>query len=377
MALANSNYNQISRGLSALQRADSVYRSIPAGTGQSIINYGSNMGKRMLRWSRKTQNKRSFKRARTSGRRSTSGNGGGVTTQHDTTNVYRKSRMPRRKKRNWVKFSKKVHAVAEKELGSRTVVFSSQPTFYNSDPVRHGLAHVAIYGAKSTSLYLNDLSGIVGLENAASPTQQLGETVDKTTKFIFQSAVMDLTMRNTSGGYQDAAELLDSNMSLEVDVYDISSPIVWDNGTSGGLPDLKSLFDLGQITNTKEIGGTGTGIEISNRGVTPFECCQSLSRYRLRINSKKKYFIPAGATATYQIRDPKRHTTSYAHMEKLMGCNKPGWTRNIFIVFKSVPGTVLSAIAPVKEERLKIGITRKYMYKIEGMNDTRDRYIIN
>jgi len=372
---AVSNYNN--RG--AIQFAADVYNSLPEGSISRLYNSGSNMVKR-FRNKKNPSFRRPTKRPRTMSRRSVVGNGRGVTTQHDTTNVYRKRRMPKRKRRGWAKFTRKVHAVAEKELGSRTVVFNSQPTFYNSNPLNHGIAHVALYSALSnlSYTYLSDLSELVKLENQASPTAALGGTIDKTTKFLFQSAVMDLTMRNTSGGYEvGGAETLNSNMALEVDVYDISSPIMWDGNASVlGLPSLLEVFNLGN-TDTKDIGGAATGIEISKRGVTPFECCQTLSRWRLKINSKKKYFIPSGATATYQIRDPKRRTTVTQNLERLTGCNKPGWTRHIFIVFKSVPGTLLSPIAPVLEVLLKIGLTRIYMYKIEGFNDTRDRYFTN
>jgi len=316
---------------------------------------------------RSTNARRSFRGAKKPSYRG----GGGITTQHDRTNVYRKKRMPSRKRRIWKRFTQKVHAVAEKELGARTALFSSQIFFENTDPNAQGQGSVALYGARSTDQHLNDLATIATLENQGSATAAAGGTIDKTTKWMFQSGVLDLTIRNTSGQSDGA---INSQIALELDIYDISSPMQWDgNASEAGLPNLQAIFaqSYGQ-TKDLDADGLSIGIEAFRRGATPFEANQALSRYRLRINSKKKYFLPAGGTLTYQTRDPKRHVIQTSRLERLTGSNLPGWTRNLYFVFKAVPGI---AVTTETRERITIGITRKYLYKIEGFNDTRDRYI--
>lgn len=50
--------------------------------------------------------------------------GNGVTSQYDKTLVYRKKRMPRRKRKSWKKFVKKVRRAMEKDYGKTSVVFN-------------------------------------------------------------------------------------------------------------------------------------------------------------------------------------------------------------------------------------------------------------
>ena len=65
------------------------------------------------------------------------------------------------------------------------------------------------------------------------------------------------------------------------------------------------------------------------------------------------------------------------NMEKVSGCNMPGWTRHLLLVTKLVPGLTLGTTDGTYKETFKIGLTRKYFYKIEGASDTRDRYVLD
>ena len=69
------------------------------------------------------------------GRRGSSGVG--VTNQHDRAFVYRKKRMPRRRGKRWMKFSRKVHFVAEKDLGTRTIVMNGSRQIFNTTSGMH------------------------------------------------------------------------------------------------------------------------------------------------------------------------------------------------------------------------------------------------
>ena len=77
---------------------------------------------------------------------------------------------------------------------------------------------------------------------------------------------------------------------------------------------------------------------------------------------------------TYQVRDAGRHVTTVGYLEDSLGPNKPGWTRHIFMIGKSVPGTNLGTGIDQQTELLTVGVTRKYMYKVEGLNESRDEY---
>ena len=64
-------------------------------------------------------------------------------------------------------------------------------------------------------------------------------------------------------------------------------------------------------------------------------------------------------------------------MLDIAGANKPGWTHHLLIIFKSVPGFTVGTTATDIQERLQIGYTRKYSFKIEGQTDDRSEYFAN
>lgn len=305
-------------------------------------------------------------RTMTKQKRKTSGIG--VTFEHDRQPIYLRKKMPWKKKRSWVQFNKKVNAVAEKELGTRTIVFNGQYNASNTASANHGVTSVGLYTLNSNSPEHSDLNAIAGVER-----DDIGnEIVDKTTKCIFQSGVLDITLRNTSKFTADQS--LNSDCTLETDIYELFVGRVGRDSANGSYVKLQSFFDVGS-GDTADIRPGFTGIQLEKRGCTPFDVPAALSRNKIKVLRKTKYFIRNGQQITYQYRDPKRHVMSYGAMQEMEGCNKPGMTKFILIVFKAVPGIELGLLPGQSTEQLSIGITRKYMYKIEGFNKTKDLYI--
>lgn len=300
-------------------------------------------------------------------------NGRGVTFEHDRQFIYRKKRMPRRAKRRWKMFKRKVNAVAEKGLGSRTVVFNKRYAVTNAVVDTQLVANYALYPNNSTSAWLDDLNQISALENQGDQTAAAGETIDGTTKYFFQSGVLDLTIRNTSHLSEDVTNF-DTDCTLEVDVYEMTVKQNLNDAPNGQYQDLITAFAVGQVS-TKNIGGAGTDVQIVRRGVTPWDITTALSRQGIRINKKTKLFIRNGQTATYQMRDPKRHVTTQASIASREGCNRRGWTKWIFIIAKAIPGVDVGPLNGQTTMKIDVGVTRKYLYKIEGMNEDRDRYL--
>ena len=310
---------------------------------------------------------RSYTQTKTKKRKSS---GKGVTFQHDRQLIYQKRRMPYRKKKKWIAFKQKVNAISEKELGTQTVVFNRRKEFNYVNMNNHGLFTLALYPNTSGETWLNDIRYLHQMDNTNDPTSIDGTTVDETTKYMFQSAVLDVTMRNTSF----SAEGLDRDCSLEVDIYEMTMSRKAVKGTTQ-ITDLKDVFSDG-YTDTKDIKNTGVsvvtaGITPEKRGVTPFDCPQALAKYRIKILKKTKLFISNGQTSTYQMRDPTRHVVTRARLGETPGVNMPGMTKFLYITFKAVPGIDVPATTP----QLDTGITRKYMYKIEGRNATRDLHL--
>lgn len=298
----------------------------------------------------------------------------GVTTQHDTKSVYRKKKMPYRKKRRWKRFVKKVHGVAEKDLGSRQVVFNLNKLFQNSTDGNHIVFGLCLYPQKSTTNYYSDLNNISALENSGDPTAAAGVTVDNASKYLFQSAILDLTVRNRSVIYSGASAGFDSALKMEVDVYEVSFKKFAEDAVAGYKNTIEELLNDNE-TKTKAIGGAGTEIGYLKRGVTPFELSYTLSRYGMKIWKKTKYQLNNNDTFTYQMRDPKRRVAMQEDLENQGSFNRPGWTRGIIVVAKMTPGYTLGIGDGQVIERIHVGCTRKYLYKIEGISEDRTSYI--
>lgn len=312
---------------------------------------------------------------RTQGRRkSTSGQG--VTLQHDARMIYRKKSMPRRRRMRWKRFRNKVNAVAEKDLGSRTVVFNRSLGFNNETSGNQTVGSLTLYGQTSTESHHNDLNNISGMENSADPTAAAGVTVDPSTKILFQSAVLDITIKNSSGIGTVSGLAADYRGKMEIDVYELSvrKDVV---DTTTPRVTFEQLLDQNSVT-TKSIGGAGTEINQSLRGVTLWDCTYSLARYGIKVITKRKYFVSNQETITYQVRDPKRRVTTVKGISDESGFNKPGWTKIIYIVGKLVPGLPIGNPATPGNwrEEVTVGVTRKYFYKVEGISEDRTRFVV-
>lgn len=301
----------------------------------------------------------------------------GITTQHDQRRVYQKRSMPQRRKRAWKSFVRKVHAAAEKEMGSRTVIFNKTIQFSNTTSGNQISGCVYLYGkASSGDTHARDLYNIHTYENVGDPTAAAGTTLDPTTKFLFQSGVLDVTFKNNST-FTDTGPTIKSagEAKLEVDVYEIM--VRKPTGDYSTLLDQFEDLLADNVTQSKAIGGTGTEIAHTLRGVTPFDLTFSLSRYGIRILKKTKYVVPNQDTFTYQVRDPNRRTATKRELANDLGFNMPGWTRVIYFTAKLVPDLTVGATVNTYQEGLVVGATRKYFYKIEGVNEDRTRYLTN
>lgn len=286
--------------------------------------------------------------------------GGGVTTQYDKKNIYRRRNMPYRKKRRWRRFVKKVLSVSEKDLGSRTVVRNNLvQTDFDLN-----LTNQERQAATVVGLYPNEDAGLAAMNDM----RQLRNDSDigTTGKMIFHSGIFDMTVSNTS--YREEGSI-NRNIKLEVDVYEITA------GREFTVPGLArtlfGVFDEGSNA-TATIPGRTTALTRNDRGWSPWDFPSAISQYRLRILKKTKYIIGEGETFTYQIRDPKRHVIDRQSLS-LDGQNIPGMTRFVYLLWKPVAGLEYTDTIP-DTAQLSCGVTRKYLYKVNQSTQDYDTY---
>lgn len=304
------------------------YRSIvPAlgATGYSGYDIGRRIGNRISRSFTGTQTQRN--------NRPTAGIG--VTGQYDRKLIYRKRNMPKFKKRRWRKFINRVHAVAERELGSNTIVFNSRVVTTNSAAASQLVSHFACYGAfggTGVNPSLNDLRYIGALNNQGNPTIADGVSVQKSTRYFFESAIMDITIQNTSYILSQAlAPVYASECKVECDVYEIlvrRSMLTESNGSVTNALDLNQLYAFNPAdtpaVKDNNTSPTTNEIFITSRGATPFDMTYATSMFGIKVLKKTKYMLAQGETVTYQYRDPKRRSCERADLFAEGGFNKRG-----------------------------------------------------
>lgn len=306
----------------------------------------------------------------------------GVTGQHDQRLVYKRRPMPKFKKRRWKAFKNKVAAVSEKDLGTRSVLFNRTVNYSTTNATRQLVGTFAVYGLESSESPLNDLYAIRNFENALAGTPALGDTVWPTTKFIFKSGIVDMTIRNSSV-LQSAPGVYttDSRGKLELDVYELSMSKFAETLDAGGAT-YTNWDNLEQVLNAMvneeyaitDTGVAGAKINLINRGATPFDNTYALSRFGIKIWKKTKYTILAGDSITYQMRDPKRRVIDRKGLGGHGGFNMPGWTKFVVLVAKVIPGVPVGSAVGEFTQGFDVGVTRKYTYKIQGITDDRSIY---
>lgn len=341
----------------------------PRPGGPSMLYYAFRNRNRSARSARFALS-RSRTNTRTKNRQTS---GLGVTTQHDARLIYRKRRMPRRMRKRWKRFRNKVLAVSEKDLGTQQVVISGATGSSNTTDGRQVTFECSLYGLKSSSEVHNDLTRLTSyLPGSSGDTPAAGLALDPSSKIMFQSAVLDITIRNASTYYNGSTYSGDSAARMEVDVYEITmNHTAEETGTAYAT--LSSLFAQNN-TQCRPLGGSGVELDIYLRGVTPFELSYVLSRFNLKIWKKTKYQLSNGDQVTYQMRDPRRHSYNLRELSNQDGFNLPKLSKFVFIIGKLAPGLTVGSAANTYQEVLNVGCTRKYNFKIENYSEDRTIY---
>jgi len=288
---------------------------------------------------------------------STNSSGQGVTNQFDRKTVYRKKRMPYRKKRQWKRFVKKVNSALLKDVGTKTVIRNTQMVQTWADDSQTSLS-CCLYGKDG----FNDTSIRCGFDDLKQIYVNDADLSEATSQAHFFSGVMDLTFTNMSTLVGEGSN---NNTGMEIDIYELGFSKTVDNGALAGMLTVAA-------NNTNTINPLQPQITIATRGVTPFDLPDFLAQ-GVRVLKKTKYFLGKGEVATYQYRDPKNFK-----MRKSVVDNSdenfaiPYKTRGILFIAKGIPTPDATQVL----KSLQVGVTRKYGYKVISKNTDQDNIII-
>lgn len=269
--------------------------------------------------------------------------GVGVTTQHDARLVYRKRRMPWKKRKRYVRGFRRHTAYSLKLLGTRTQLYNISGSITTDDSAGiSSQCYVAIgmYGqtGADTQTVADKFRHNVGMGHLGDIFSKNGEEGNK---LIFGSAVMDITLRNTGTD------------QFEADAYDIVC--------RSHNPRANFNADLAIAESSTDAIGSSGQLLLRKRGATPFDLSE-LTKMGYKILTKRKYLLSPGQSCTYQIRDPRNRAVDGGDW---LGVGqrwvRRGMTRFVLVVCKNIVG---ATSAPI----LTYGVTNKYMYKVWESN---------
>jgi len=268
-----------------------------------------------------------------------------VTAQRDFNTQYRKKYMGRGKKRQWMKFVKKVNAVVNKDLGLRTVVFNDNITANTSGVTDQQALGFHLYGNRGASLGntlgANDLIRV--FSNDPDIDQSVGPLNPRIGKLMFGSAVIDMTINNV--GQTD----------VELDLYF--------GFHRKDVTNTNLIADLTDATLEEPINNLipNTSLDILKRGVTPFDLPTGISQSGFSILKKQKVLLKVGQQTFIQHRDPRNHVIEWNNI-KLTGYAVRKLTFSILAVYKPIVGFTEG------NANLAFGVTRKYSYTANVSN---------
>jgi hypothetical protein len=275
--------------------------------------------------------------------------GNGITQQYNRSNQYRFKKMPRYKKRGYVKQIRRFDHLLNKSLGSQSVVFN-EGTSVTSDSSNQCLSALMMYGARGTNTGAtvgnNDINRI--FQNIATDASN-----PELIKLRFETGVLDVTITNVSTG---------DIPKVEMDVYEV----YFYQETN----DANFLAQINVAENyTKNINPAGSGLVLGNRGVTPFELPAIGQMAKYKIFKKTKYFLDTNQVMTYQMRDAKNYVVDRLEIANTTNFVQERMTKGILVIGKLVPGNSGDA-----QVRLTMGCTRAYHYKVNEKASTNDQF---
>lgn len=279
--------------------------------------------------------------------------GQGVTIQRDRAVIYRRKRAPRKKRMRARRSMRSFKSKILKLKGHRTLLTNAQ--FSSSSALgAQSVTSWVLYGGRVDGAAASAAQrGYDDMNDMRKRDYMLGDSTGDLqqrfapgdVKWYVKTAVMDITIQNGS-----------ATVGFEMDIYEF---------TCGEIPSIagSDVETAIQFYNqdTYLPGASSAGLQIltqDDRGATPFEFGPAMSKIRMKILKKTKYFVPGGDTVTYQIRDSKIRTMNHGVFRNNSCTTR--YTRGVYVVCKPTPANAESTTNYI------CGCTRKYKYVIDS-----------
>lgn len=291
----------------------------------------------------------------------------GVTRQRDDKMLYKKRRMPAKKRKQWKKFVKKVNAVEIKDRGLQIVKYNQNGVSNTTVPAlgqRYKAVHLYGTGGTAGEPGSRDLF-LLGSDveaKAVNWLKLLGGNINPTipnaknlTEIRMQSAQLDLYIKNTG------------NVVLLIEVYHL-----WyvKNNNCPSFGDTVGWVDAVEQVKQEYDGTTVSAlaaVDLQTFNASMFDEPQFISKLGCTVKSVRQVYLGSGEIHHMQIRDPKNYNINLFNYRLQDGVNYQGYvdpklTETYVVVAKNIDQTT--------EGTFTVNACRTYRYTVEGVKQT-------
>lgn len=253
---------------------------------------------------------------------------GPITGESDWRHVYRRKPMPRRRRKRWTSFRRKVTHIIRKQVAPQFQVFARQQTIT----------------AISSQQTLSNIHTVLGATGAAPQTTDISELFNRALFIADINGIVPTrsNLRLHITGWMCETSIKNNEAeTCYLDCY------YWK--TKRDLPsaiaDFSALWNasLGDVANNAPVVAGTTSLSTGDYGVTPFQGAQLAKT--VNIYKKVRVKIAAGGTCQLEQRSGRDYYRVWSfdeHYSLIRNC-----TEGIFFVAYGAPNTLNPVSAPV------------------------------
>lgn len=276
-----------------------------------------------------------------------------VTGQFDYKTDYVRKRMPRRRRKRWLRFRRKVQYINDKGLGLKSHIVSFEQKLTTTAITSNAFGEELFScDGKSNHKDLGDIAR--NALGAAFNNQQITAAGPSHSKSIhFESANMEVSIHNTGLN------------TVVLEVYHVRCRKDGLQFSDGSFNEMLGYYRQGFL-KTEQIEDPDTGtilpgaslIAFDTPGTTPFQCPMFCSYFQ--VLKREKFTIPVGGLIQKSLRIPKNR---WLNIDNLRSKNVlRGWTEGFLFQFQGVPQDEFGVPEPASPTTLNIFTVRRYSY---------------
>lgn len=264
---------------------------------------------------------------------------------------YRKKRMPRRRRRRWVRFAKKTQSVINKSLGSNQFVSNSRQGGISWNAAGNS---TTILNQKWNTFDLFARNGDGSNSFLASMLGQLFnlDASSDDRRLMIDSGCIDFTLRFDGHSTVDPETGSVSGVStgpiaLELDIYEI----VYGATTKDNASFYNDIQDAMNVA-------FGSTLQEEQRGVTLFQAPVLSSVYRAKIIRKRRLILGVGQVENFQFRTARNKSISCQRVFDTPGHVYPYLTRTWAFCGRLIVPEALRTVGVTISAGLTVAATR-------------------